>query len=316
MTPERLSRFFLAEPDGSGYRVQKSIREMLVFSEHDVNKDPPFSKLDLISCRNLMIYLGPELQAQILTLFHYALNAGGLLFLGTSETVGDLRALFLALEPESKLYQRTADSPGLVRTGLGRLYPSMSAVRGPLRHFAPRPHGRNQPLRELADREMLRHFAAVGVLVNERGDILYLHGRTGPYLEPTPGEASLNVLGMAREGLRHDLTLAMREVVGGQKPVRRPGLRVQTTGSRTTVDLTIRPVSTAHAVKAGEGLYLIVLEEPRPVEPAGTTTAGPTSSLAPAYILGSTAWSCAPYASQNSLPLRFEFCMMSFARYT
>ena len=282
ITPQRLASYFDLEPETGRYRVKKFLRDMLIFSEQDVGRDAPFSRLDLISCRNLMIYLGPELQAQILTLFHYALNAGGLLFLGTSETVGDLRALFLALEPESKLYQRTADSPGLVRTGLGRLYPSMSAVRGPLRHFAPRPHGRNQPLRELADREMLRHFAAVGVLVNERGDILYFHGRTGHYLEPTPGESNMNVLGMAREGLRHDLTLAMREVVGGQKPVRRPGLRVQTNGSRTTVDLTIRPVSTAHAVKAGEGLYLIVLEEPRPVEPAGTTTAGPTSSLAPA----------------------------------
>jgi two-component system CheB/CheR fusion protein len=289
ITPERLARYFDAEAETGSYRVKKFLRDMLVFSEQDVGRDPPFSRLDLISCRNLMIYLGPELQVQILTVFHYALNPGGLLLLGTSESVGDLRTMFLAVEAKSKLYQRTPDTPGVGRTGLGRLYPSMTAGRVPLRHFEHRPPGRSLSLRELAERELLKQYAAVGALVNERGDILYLHGRTGRFLEPTPGESSLNVLGMAREGLRHDLSQAMREVVVGKQPTRRPGLRVRTNGHQTTVDLTIRPVSTEQTATAVASLYLIVLEEPRTVDPAGMTTAGTTPPPAAADAAGTDA---------------------------
>jgi two-component system, chemotaxis family, CheB/CheR fusion protein len=279
MAPERLARAFDAEPESGQYRVKRTIRDMLVFSEHDVARDPPFSRLDLISCRNLLIYLGTELQTRVLTVFHYALNPGGLLFLGTSESVGDLRSLFTVLESKSKTYSRNPDSPGVSRTELGRLYPSIAPVTAPLRHLEPRARGRRLPLRELTEREMLQQFGAVGVLVNERGDILYLHGRTGRYLEPTPGESSLNVLGMAREGLRRDLTAALHAVVASKKPSRRPGLRVRTNGNLASVDLTIRVVAPDPAVTAGPSLYLIILEEPRTTEPAGPVTARPIAAI-------------------------------------
>ena len=118
ISPERLARFFSQEPDGSAYRIHKSIRDMLIFSEQDVIKDPPFSKLDLISCRNLLIYMGGGLQKKLFPLFHYALNPGGMLFLGTSETVGEFVDLFATLDRKSKLYQRREEVAGAHRTGL------------------------------------------------------------------------------------------------------------------------------------------------------------------------------------------------------
>ena len=119
LSPERLGRFFTAESDGSAYRIHKGIRDMVVFSEQDVIKDPPFSKLDLISCRNLLIYMGGELQKKLIPLFHYALGPGGTLFLGTSETVGEFEDLFTVLDRKLKLYQRKEDFRGARRAALG-----------------------------------------------------------------------------------------------------------------------------------------------------------------------------------------------------
>jgi len=120
--PERLARFFTAEPGGSAYRIHKGIRDILVFSEQDVIKDPPFSKLDLISCRNLLIYMGGELQKKLIPLFHYALNPGGFLFLGTSETVGEFPDLFAALDRKAKLYHRKEDVFGAYHPAMNRLF--------------------------------------------------------------------------------------------------------------------------------------------------------------------------------------------------
>jgi len=120
LTPERLSRFFTLAPDGGVYRINKDVRDLMVFSEQDVIKDPPFSKLDLISCRNLMIYMGGELQKRLIPLFHYALKPGGQLFLGTSETVGDFGGLFETLDRKAKLYLRKEDLSGAQRAALGQ----------------------------------------------------------------------------------------------------------------------------------------------------------------------------------------------------
>jgi two-component system, chemotaxis family, CheB/CheR fusion protein len=163
---------------------------MLVFSEQNVIKDPPFSKLDLISCRNLLIYLNGDLQKKLIPLFHYALNPGGYLFLGTSETVGEFGDLFAALERKQKIYQRKEDLLGAQRAGLGRFLPPMTAIDAAL----PRPaektaYPKKLPLRELTEQALLQQVVQAGALVNAQGDILYLHGRTGMYLEPAPGES-------------------------------------------------------------------------------------------------------------------------------
>ena len=263
ITPERLKHFFTAEPGGSSYRIHKGIRDMLVFSEQNVIKDPPFSKLDLISCRNLLIYMGGELQKKLMPLFHYALNQGGFLFLGTSETVGEFMDLFSALDRKQKLYQRRDDIYGAHYMTLGRFLPPMTAIEAAL----PRPHAKTAafkklPLRELTEQALLQQVVQAGALVNGHGDILYLHGRTGMCLEPAPGETGTNnILKMAREGLRRDLTTALHKAVGIKDTVRCPGLRVKTNGDTTTVNLTVRPVPTGPAATGEPPLYLVILEE-------------------------------------------------------
>ncbi|MDQ1277307.1 MAG: two-component system, chemotaxis family, CheB/CheR fusion protein [Thermodesulfobacteriota bacterium] len=282
ITPERLTRFFAAAPDGSAFRIHKGIRDMLIFSEQNVIKDPPFSKLDLISCRNLLIYLGGELQKKLVPLFHYALNPGGFLFLGTSETVGEFMDLFTVLDRKMKLYQRREDIHNARHAVLGRFMPPTATVDMAFPRFHEKAAGtRKLPLRELTEQALLQQLSPVAALVNGQGDILYLHGRTGLYLEPAPGETGTsNILKMAREGLRHDLATALHKAVGTRDSVCYPGLRVKTNGETTTVNLTVRPVT---AVPAATPLYLIILEQGPPFDPKG---AHPAASLAGAWANG------------------------------
>jgi two-component system CheB/CheR fusion protein len=262
--PERLSRFFAPEPDGTAYRVQKVLRDMLVFSEQDVIKDPPFSKLDLISCRNLLIYMSGDLQKKLIPLFHYALNPGGALFLGTSETVGEFADLFAILDHKSKLYQRKEHVIGAHRPAMGKYLPPLTEGGTDSRPSAKAPGESKFQLRELTERALLQQYAPIGALINQRGEILYLHGRTGLYLEPAPGEAGMNILKMAREGLRRELTTAFHKAVASRDAVRHPGLRVKTNGDFTTIDLTIRPVTAGPDTAAEATLFLVIFEEARP----------------------------------------------------
>jgi two-component system, chemotaxis family, CheB/CheR fusion protein len=267
MSPERLAHFFTAELDGSAYRIHKGIRDLLVFSEQDVIKDPPFSKLDFISCRNLLIYMGGDLQKKLIPLFHYALKPGGFLFLGTSETVGDFGDLFTVLDRKLKLYQRKEDVHSTQRAALGRFLPPMMATREEFsRPALVRPTygepGGKLPLRELTEQALLEQIISAGALVNLQGDILYLHGRTGLYLEPAPGESGVNnILKMAREGLARELTTALHKAASAKEIVRCPGLRVKTNGDFTRINLTVRPVAAGLATTAEALMYLVILEE-------------------------------------------------------
>jgi two-component system, chemotaxis family, CheB/CheR fusion protein len=268
ISAERLERFFVAHPDHaddgpSAYRVRKSIRDMLVFSEQNVIKDPPFSKLDLISCRNLLIYMGKELQQKLIPLFHYALNPGGILFLGISESVGEADDLFVTLDRKFRLYQRKEGVYGTHRAPLGRFLPSMTAAeKAPTRVTA---NTGKLSLREMTEQTLLQQVVPAGALVNDQGDILYLHGRTGLYLEPSPGESGINnILKMAREGLQSELTTALHKAVFDKEIVRRSGLLVKTNGDFTTVNLTIRPVAAESIATTESHLYLVILEEAPP----------------------------------------------------
>lgn len=270
LSPERLARFFTAVPGGNAYRIHKGIRDLLVFSEQDVNKDPPFSKLDLISCRNLLIYLGADLQKKLIPLFHYALNPDGMLFLGTSEGVGDFTELFTAIDRKAKLYQRREDMQG--RTAQNRYFPAMTAPNA-----VPPPGGARvtRPVKlslsELTEQTLLKQIAPSSALVNERGDILYLHGRTGMYLEPAPGESGINnILKMARPGLRQDLAASLHKAVLGKAVVRAPNIGIRSNGHHTRVNLTICPVTSAHGVLLSTPLYLVIMED----APAQAGTAG------------------------------------------
>jgi two-component system, chemotaxis family, CheB/CheR fusion protein len=263
VAPERLARFFLSEPDNSTYRIHKSIRDMVVFSEQDVIRDPPFSKLDLISCRNLLIYMSSELQKKLIPLFHYALSPGGYLFLGTSESVGEFGDLFVVIDGKSKVYGRKQDIHSAGRTAFGRFLPTL-ATREETALLAAERRGvpGKLSLRELTERALLQQVAPTGALVNNRGDILYLHGRTGMYLEPTPGESGINnIVKMAREGLRHELTTTLQKAVRTNDLVHSSGLRVKTNGDFTSVNLTIRPVVTGPSATTDAPLFLVIWEE-------------------------------------------------------
>ena len=262
VSPERLAHYFEQDqPDGSTYRIHKTIRDMLIFSEHDLIKNPPFSKLDLISCRNLLIYMGAELQKKLMPLFHYALNPGGILVLGSSESVGDFVNLFAPIERKSRIYQRQAHDFGPHRIGIPGLFERPLGTEIARRTGTGAPGDNKLPLQEIAERTLLEHYSPVGALVSERGDILYLLGRTGRYLEPTPGEASMNIFKMAREGLRGDLTIALHRAVSLGTTNRHPGLRVKNEGNSITVNLTVLPVPPDSEGVIPRGLFLIVLEE-------------------------------------------------------
>ena len=294
VSPERLARFFTLEASGSAYRVHKGIRDLLVFSEQNIIKDPPFSRLDLISCRNLLIYMDTELQKKLIPLFHYALKPEGTLFLGTSEGVGEFDALFSVIDRKSKLYRRETDSRGRGRGALGRMLPLTTTLaptvqRGPAKTPA---RGSKTTLREVAEQAMLLQVAPAGALVNRKGDVLYLHGRSGMFLEPAPGEAGTNnILQMAREGLGPALASALHRAAAGNEVVRVQHLSVKTNGHYILVNLSVRPVAPRLAAAAADGaqgaeaadavatltaanaavaleppLYLVILEEAAPGE--------------------------------------------------
>jgi two-component system CheB/CheR fusion protein len=241
VSPERLARFFKLDTNGS-YRIEKVIRDLLVFAQQDVLKDPPFSKLNLISCRNLLIYLKVDLQKRLIDLFHYALLPGGILFVGNSETIGDRPLLFDILDRKTKLYHRKMDDAAALRPLLGEL-PALPAVpRITALPLAAAPRKRKPSLREITDQALLHHVTRTAVLTDGRGEILYFHGRTGKYLEPASGDVGANLLAMAREGLRRDLTAAFHRAVAKNEVVYLDSLQVKANGHYVGVNLTITPV--------------------------------------------------------------------------
>ncbi len=255
MTPERLARYFIFNTKTKTYRILERIRKMLVFSEHNVVRDPPFSKLDFISCRNLMIYMQPSLQEKIISQFHYALNPGGFLFLGSSETLGGMSLSFTTTNNKDKLYQRKTDGYTTHHKSSRLSSPQTTAPQNnKLKALA-----YDIPLQELAEKTLLKQLVQSGVLVNQKGDILYLHGRAGMYLEPvTGGLDSYNILKMARDGLQPELIVALHKASTENEVVRRFGVRVKTNGHLSTVNLSVSPVT---AGTAASSLFMVVLEE-------------------------------------------------------
>lgn len=268
LSAERLTRFFTVEADGNAYRINKTIRDMLIFSKQDVIKDPPFSKLDLISCRNLLIYLNSDLQKKLIPLFHYALNPGGTLFLGTSETIGEFVHLFTPIDRQAKLYLRQKDLSNSQRLPLGRFIPPMTAMGVEPHPVVHTPVSGRISFRETTESILLERFTPVSVLINERGEILYIHGNTGRYLQMPTGEPNVNILKMAREGLRHDLTTALHQIVKDKHPQERTGLRVKTNGDYSCVKMTMLAVPATPAASSDPGLYLVIIEETAEQKPS------------------------------------------------
>ncbi|MFA6216630.1 MAG: chemotaxis protein CheB [Candidatus Omnitrophota bacterium] len=262
VSPQRLARFFISDRAGTTFSVHKNIRDVMVFSEHDLIKDPPFSKLDLISCRNLLIYMGGELQKKIILLFHYALNPAGILLLGTSETVSEsLMKFFNVMDRKAKMYERCEDSIKVPRLSMSKAFSPMRPCGAEVAFLAQESGENKLHLRELMERTILQQYACVGLLVNDRGDILYIHGRTGRYLEPSPGESVMNILRMAREGLQPELSVALCKAVKQHKVVCCKGLRVKTNGNFSIVNVTVRPAIKTFDTAAEPRLFMVILEE-------------------------------------------------------
>ncbi|ACL17737.1 chemotaxis protein CheB [Methanosphaerula palustris] len=259
ITEERLDRFFVKEE--KGYRVRKEIREMVVFAPQNIIMDPPFTRLDLLSCRNLLIYLEPEIQRKLIPLFHYALNPGGVLILGTAESIGTFTDLFSSLDAKLRLYRKV--QPPL---------PAPS-VEFPTVFFPPTngtvdPRPTQKPvvnLQSLADQVILQQYAPAAVLTSDTGDILYINGRTGRFLEPAAGKANWNIFAMARDGLRSELGGAFRHALLQEKPVALRGVRIVSEGVTVHTDVTIQKLTEPSPLK---GLVLIVLADVPPTPEA------------------------------------------------
>jgi chemotaxis methyl-accepting protein methylase/PAS domain-containing protein len=255
VSPERLKRFFVKE--NGGYRTSKEIREMVIFAPQNIITDPPFTKLDIVSCRNLLIYLAPELQKKLLFLFHYCLKPQGILFLGPSETVGTSTDLFAVLDLKWKLYVRR-ESTAVMTSEAVFTVPLFSRETAEMEGKRRSEVARAGNLQELANRMLLEHFAPPAVLINDQGDILYFGGRTGKYLEPPAGKANLNVYAMAREGLQYELTSGVRRALASKEKVISRGLKIKTDLAHQVVDLTIEPLIEPSGLK---GLLLVVFSD-------------------------------------------------------
>jgi len=249
MSSERLKRYFVKVD--RGYQVIKSIRDMVIFAQQNMIKDPPFTKIDILTCRNLLIYLTPELQKKLLPLFHYSLNPGGVLFLGSAEAVGNFTDLFRPLDRKSRLYQRL--QPLL----------QMEPVEFPTT-FAPTHTAVNQQsaavqnIQSLADKVVLQYYAPSTVLVNGKGDILYISGRTGKYLEPAVGKVNWNIFAMAREGLNYKLSNTFYKALRQKETVTFKNAVVKHEGGSQRVDIIVNPLTEPEALC---GLVMIVFND-------------------------------------------------------
>jgi two-component system, chemotaxis family, CheB/CheR fusion protein len=260
--PQRLARFFAADATSGGYRIHKKIRDLVIFSEQDVIRDPPFSRMDLISCRNLLIYFDSELQRRLIPLFNYALRPGGVLFLGASEGLGNFSDYYSTIDRKAKLYLRREKVPDHGRAQPARYAVPASMTAWPRQRFATQPApSSKQPLRELTERAILKMAVPSAVLVNSRGDILYLHGRTGMFLEPASGEpGASNVLKMARDGLQGPMGIALSRCASTLKPERVFDLHLQTNGHMVSADLAVHPLTVDSELPSDVPLFLIVVE--------------------------------------------------------
>ncbi len=252
VSQERLKQFFTQE--SSSYRIRKTIRDLVVFAKQDIIKDPPFSKVDLISCRNLLIYMEPELQKKILPMFYYALNQEGYLFLGGSETVGEYIDLFSTEDKKWKIYRRRSDAPARAAP----YTPALIKETRLLQAVHPVDRGTGADIRELAERALLDEYTPACAFINADYEVLYVHGHTARYLELAPGEASLNILRMAREELKPALIAAVRKAVAQKEAVRNKGVQVKVDGDTHVVDLVVQPVKKPESAK---GLLMVIFEE-------------------------------------------------------
>ena len=252
VSPNRLSRFFVKTDNQ--YRVNAEIREMVVFAPQNVIKDPPFTKLDILSCRNMLIYMNTELQKQLLSLFHYSLNNKGIMVLGSAETSGDQKELFNTLDSKLRMYQKTGElkREELINFPTAFAQTKMRDTENLTLTKVP------DNIQSITDNLLLQQFSPASVLVNAIGDILYLTGNTGKYLTPAAGKASFNLFTMAREGLRNELPAAFRKAMQNYDKQVLHNVKIGTNGGTLLVDITIQQIENPQAIK---GKLLLIFSD-------------------------------------------------------
>ncbi|MDV3504576.1 chemotaxis protein CheB [Marinobacter sp. M-5] len=258
VSEERLARFFTRHD--SYYQINPGIRDKVLFARHDVILDPPFTKLDLISCRNLLIYFDLKLQRRILPLFHYSLRPNGLLMLGSSETVGRLNHLFAPLKPKMRLYRSKPYESVRHSEFLLKSFPPLSTLfkEQPVPSNPVPPQETLNNLQSAADHVLLQVYSPAAVVLNADADIVYISGRTGKYLEPAAGKANWNIHAMAREGLRGPLYTALKQAVAQPEPVELSGVLVKTGSGLQAVDVTIQSFREPEAMS---GMTMVVFRD-------------------------------------------------------
>jgi len=253
VSPKRLERFFHATEEG--YRVNNEIREMVVFAKHNIILHPPFTKLDILTCRNLLIYMDAELQKKLLGLFYYSINPKGYMVLGSAETLGSQSHFFDTKNNKLKIYQRTAttsQAPELFD------FPSSFSRTKPTNIEPQIPVKPTLNIQTQADQLLLQYFSPPGVLVNDKGDIIYISGRTGKYLEPAVGKANMNIFAMLRDGLQNEFPSAFRQVILKKEPVILNNIKVGTNGGTQYINVTIQWIEKPEALR---GMVMIIFKD-------------------------------------------------------
>jgi two-component system CheB/CheR fusion protein len=261
VSPARLSRFFVEV--AQGYQISKTIRDICIFARQDMGMDPPISRLDLISCRNVMIYFGPVLQKRMFPIFHYALNSGGFLILGASESVGLFADLFSLVDRKHRIYaKKTLASPLMFE--FSYIEHAESILNRIKTEDSDRVSGSSWlAVQKEADRIVLSKYAPAGVIINNKLDIIQFRGRTGVYLEPASGMPSVNLLKMARDGLFLGLRAAVNQARKENGFVRKEGLYVIQNGYSLPVNIDVIPINGP----AGKGEYFLVLFREADLQP-------------------------------------------------
>lgn len=276
ISPARRKRFFI--PDGGSYVVAKEVRDLCIFSPHSVIRDPPFSRIDLISCRNLLIYFGLEVQGQVIPTFHYALRPEGYLFLGTSENITPYGELFTPVEKKHRIFRRSSNmTPAIgLPLALSRLRPGHATE-----HHPRKSNLGGMALRQTVESQVLDQFAPPYVVVNQEGDVVLYSGRTGKYLEAAHGMPTRQILAIARKGLRLDLRSVLREVVETGRAVTREGLAVE--GDDGRVQVIMLTVAPAGHLDGSERLFLVLFADQGPSlsrEEAASRSSAPADDAA------------------------------------
>jgi two-component system CheB/CheR fusion protein len=266
MSPERLQRFFVKVDNG--YQISKTVRELCVFARQNLMSDPPFSRLDLITCRNVLIYLGSAVQKKLLPIFHYGLNSTGFLMLGTSETVGEFSDLFTLVNRKYKIYSRKMTStPQGIDLVTSNYFPEVLKTRPIVNEDT----WNNLELLEEADRIVLNQYAPVGVVINSNLEILQFRGQTSSYLEPAPGRPSFNLLKMAKQDLRIELRTTIHQSRRQGVPVKKEGVNLRDGDRIRQVTIHVIPFKLTNG---GESYFLVLFEDAPPTTIAGTQTTG------------------------------------------